>query len=109
MRALSRSPDRRFQTALEMRSGLEGFLAESRDHVTSESIGALVRSTFTQEREAMSERLRKALARPTHTDDGVVVDWGAELSVADSGASKPPISRSAFEAHCRAAARLSAR
>ncbi len=94
MRALSRNPDERHQTALEMRSALERFLAGTHEHATSESIGLLVRTTFAAEREKMADRVRKTLARPSHTDEGIVVDWGAEHSVADSGASKPP-SRSA--------------
>jgi serine/threonine-protein kinase len=94
MRALNRNPDQRYQTALEMRTALEGFLAETHEHVTSESIGLLVRTTFATEREKMADRVRKTLARPSHTDEGIVVDWGAEHSIADSGASKAP-SRSA--------------
>ncbi|RYG69690.1 serine/threonine protein kinase, partial [bacterium] len=62
MRALNRNPDQRFQTALEMRSALEGFLADAHEHVTSESIGLLVRSTFATERDRMADRVRKAMA-----------------------------------------------
>ena len=90
MRALSRSPDQRFQTALEMRSALEVYLAQSREHVTSETIGALVRTTFAAERERMAARVRKALSHDSNHDEGIVVDWGGEPSANDSGASKPP-------------------
>lgn len=89
MRALNRNPEQRYQTALEMRSALEGFLAESHEHVTSESIGLLVRNTFSSERERMAERVRNALARPADAEEDVVVDWGGEVSIAESGASKP--------------------
>ena len=95
MRALSRLPEQRYQTALEMRSALEAYLSQSQSHVTSETIGTLVRTTFSNERAVMTDRIRKALARSNDPDDGVVLDWaGGESTLGDSGASKPA-SRSA--------------
>lgn len=89
MRALSREPEQRYQTALAMRTALEAALAGSGEHVTSESIGALVANTFAEARQQMSERVRRALSRTTGPiPDGPVVDWGSEASIAESGASR---------------------
>lgn len=94
MRALSRSPEQRYQTAFEMRVALQGIAVQSNEQASSESIGMLVRTTFANDREKMADRVRTALARPADVEDDIVVDWGADQSIADSGASKPP-SRSA--------------
>ena len=51
LRALQRSPDKRFQTALEMRDALEKFLRSKGEVVGEVEIGALVDSLFSHEHE----------------------------------------------------------
>ncbi len=79
MRALSRVPSERFATALEMRTALETYLSTTAEHVTAESIGALMRETFASHRESMARRIQNALRDGVSvTDLGAVAEWDPE-------------------------------
>jgi eukaryotic-like serine/threonine-protein kinase len=64
MRALHRSPEERFQTALQMKQLLEKFIASIDDPPTEEEIGAIVQQLFAERRELVRRQIQAHIADP---------------------------------------------
>jgi len=58
-RALSRSPEERYQSAREMADALEGYLRATNETIRPEDIGKLLSSTFSAARIQLQERIRR--------------------------------------------------
>ena len=62
LKALERDPDKRFQTAQEMRDALEAFIRASGSYVRDDEIGKLLVSMFSSQREEVRGQIREYMA-----------------------------------------------
>jgi len=93
LRALSRNPADRFQTAQEMQSALDQYLVQERMLVSHASVGKLVRKVLLPRLEQQDEALRKALlATDGMVRAGLVPEVGTIDSHPANRLSEPPVS-----------------
>jgi serine/threonine protein kinase len=62
MKALAKDPERRYQTAQEMREALEEHLLARSHPVRQEEVGPLISELFSEERTLMRQRIRQCIA-----------------------------------------------
>jgi serine/threonine protein kinase len=90
-RALEKSPDARFENALEMRKALDGYIASTGLSASSEEIGDFVATHFADAREKLAARVRVELAAAQSEPDSKVRSVAKLDALADLRAG--PLSR----------------
>jgi serine/threonine-protein kinase len=89
LKALEKEPDKRYQTALEMRAALESYIAASGPPMGQEEVGGLVTMLYEDERNAVRERIRKIMSEESEEEIPVTVLPMLVESAAGIGRSSP--------------------
>jgi serine/threonine protein kinase len=94
-RALERAPEKRFQTALEMRQALEGYIRSTGTFVAEDEVGALVSALFADRRERVKKQIQVHMA--SHVEKVAVGTGTLSGSVPSLSLITEPTTRSGLE------------